>query len=102
MIHVIASIYVKEGKMSDVQKVYESFVPKVNSEKGCIMYLPTIDHKTDLPTQVLDDKLITVIEKWESKQSFQTHLSASHVIEFRKQIVDIVEKVSIKVLEEIQ
>ncbi len=100
MIHVIASIYVKEGKMPEIQKIYEFFVPKVNNEDGCIMYLPTIDHQTDIPTQSKDVNMVTVIEKWESMQAFNSHLSASHVVEFRAQIKGIVEKVTIKVLKE--
>lgn len=34
-------------------------------------------------------------------KSFKTHLSASHVIKYKEQVKDIVEKVSIKVLKEI-
>jgi len=34
--------------------------------------------------------------------AFVAHLNAPHVIEFRKQIKDIVEKVSVKVLKEFQ
>ncbi len=101
MIHVIASIFVKEEKLPDLQKIYESFVPKVNDEKGCIMYLPTIDHKTDIPTQAQDENLVTVIEKWENMQAFRAHLSASHTVEFREHIKGVVEKVSIKVLKEL-
>jgi len=98
MIHVIASIHVRKGKMSDLLGIYETFVPKVNKEPGCIMYLPTIDHPTDIATQVQAANIVTIIEKWESMAAFKAHLSAAHVAEFRENIIGVVEKVSIKVL----
>ncbi len=101
MIHVIASIYIKEGKLSEIMKIYESFVPKVIAEKGCIMYCPTADFETKIPTQSKEKNIITVIEKWEDLESFNAHLCAPHSREFRKDIKEIVEKVSIKVLKNI-
>ena len=101
MIHVIASIYTKEGTLPEMVKIYESFVPKVMAEKGCIMYCPTADFETEIPTQLKEKDIITVIEKWEDLESFNAHLCAPHSCEFRKDIKDIVEKVSIKVLKNI-
>jgi len=101
MVHIIASIYIKEGKLSDVMKIYESFVPKVLAETGCIMYCPTADLETEIPTQLKEKNIVTVIEKWEDLEAFHAHLSAQHSCEFREDIKDIVEKVSIKVLKDI-
>ncbi len=98
MIHVIASIFIKDKKMADVLKIYETFAPQVNQEEGCLLYLPTIDCKTDIATQVQAGNIVTVIEKWESMAAFKKHLAAPHVVEFRENIKEIVEKVSIKVL----
>ena len=101
MIHVIASIFIKKGKWSDAVKIYESFVPKVMSEKGCIMYCPTADYETKIQTQKKEKNIITVIEKWENIASFNAHLSAPHVLKFREDVQDVVEKVSIKVLKDV-
>ena len=98
MIHVIASIFIKEAKVPNVLKIYETFAPKVNQEEGCLLYLPTIDCKTDIATQLQADNIVTVIDKWESMAAFKKHLSAPHVVEFRENIKESVEKVSIKVL----
>ena len=100
MIHVLASIVIEEGKMPDVLKIYENFVPLVTGETGCLMYQPTLDVDTPIPTQVKDDNLVTVIEKWESMEAFNAHLNAPHVIQFRKEIKGIVKNISIKVLTE--
>lgn len=99
MIHVIASIYIKNGKLDEIKAIYKAFVPEVESESGCILYCPTYDFPTDISTQIKDRTVITVIEKWASSQAFHAHLTAPHVIQFREDIKGIVEKVSIKVLE---
>ena len=99
MVHVIASIVIEEGKMPDVLKIYENFVPLVTAENGCIMYQPTLDMDTPIPTQVKDANVVTVIEKWENMAAFNAHLNAPHVIQFREDIEGIVSKVSIKILE---
>jgi len=101
MIHVIASIYVREGRLSEITEIYESFVPKVLAEKGCMMYCPTADFETEIPTQQKERNIVTVIEKWEDLESFNAHICAPHSCEFRENIKDIVEKVSIKVLKNI-
>ena len=101
MIHVIASIFIKEGKLAEITKIYESFVPKVLAEEGCIMYCPTADFETEIPTQLKEKNIVTVIEKWEDLEAFHAHLNAPHSCEFREDIKDIVEKVSIKVLKNI-
>lgn len=98
MIHVIASIFVKENKMPAVLKVYEAFAPEVNRETGCLGYLPTVDYVTDIGTQLQAENVVTVIEGWESLAAFKAHLNAAQVIEFRAAIKGLVEKVSIKVL----
>ncbi len=100
MIHVIASIFVKENKMGQVLGIYERFAPKVNMEEGCLMYLPVLDYPTDIATQVKDKNILTVIEKWETMDAFRAHLNAPHVIRFREDIKGVVEKVLIKVLKQ--
>lgn len=99
MIHVIASISIQKGTQEEIRKIYESFVPQVEKEQGCLMYCPTVDFQTDIHTQTQDQNLVTIIEKWESIEAFNAHLNAPHVLQFREDIKGIVEKVSIKVLE---
>ena len=101
MIHVIASIHIKQGKLADIHKIYQSFVPKVKQEKGCFMYCPTADYETQIATQHKESHCITVIEQWQDLDCFHAHLNAPHVLAFRQDIQGIVEQVSIKVLEAI-
>ncbi len=101
MINVIASIYIKEGKLSDYLRILKANVPLVRKEKGCIEYVPAVDIETGLAAQVLEKNVVTILEKWESKDALNAHLGSSHMLEYREKVKDMVERVSIKVLKEI-
>ncbi len=46
--NVIASIYIKEGKLSDYLRVLKANVPLVRKEKVCTEYVPATDIETGL------------------------------------------------------
>ena len=100
MINVIASIRVKSGMLSDFLEIFKSNVPSVREEMGCIEYFPTVDIDADLPPQSLDENVVTIIEKWESLEALRDHLNAPHMLAYKEKVKDIVEGVSIKVLQE--
>lgn len=98
MIHVIASILVYDDKLQDVLGIYKDFVPQVLKEKGGSMYLPTIDVQTDLPRQDRNPNVVTVLEQWDDLAAFEAHINQAHSVQFRKDIENIVELISVKVL----
>ncbi len=100
MITVIASIYIKEGRRSEFIEIFKSNIPNVLKEKGCIEYVPTIDVPTGLPPQELNNNVVTIIEKWDSLEDLQAHLSAPHMLAYKEKVKDLVDKVSLKVLGE--
>ncbi|WP_457551670.1 putative quinol monooxygenase [Desulfobacula sp.] len=100
MITVIASIQIKEGRLSEFIEIFKFNIPDVLEEKGCIEYVPTIDVPTGLPPQELNDNVVTIIEKWDSLEDLKAHLSSPHMLEYRKKTKNLVEKMSIKVLKE--
>ena len=100
MITVIASIHVKLGNISQFIDIFKSNVPAVLAEEGCIEYYPTIDVKTGLPPQELNENVVTIIEKWETPDALKNHLSAPHMLVYREQVKEIVEKLTVKVLKE--
>ena len=100
MINVIASIRVKAGMRSEFLEVFKANVPNVREEKGCIEYLPTVDIDADLPPQVLDENVVTIIEKWENLEALRDHLVAPHMLAYKEKVQDIVEDLSVKVLQE--
>ena len=99
MINVIASICVKTGRLSDFLEIFKSIVPNVREERGCIEYFPSVDIDADLPPQRLDENVVTIIEKWESLEALRDHLKAPHMLAYKEKVKDIVEDVSLKVLQ---
>jgi quinol monooxygenase YgiN len=100
MINVLASVNIKPGKRSEFIKLFKANVPNVLAEVGCIEYVPTVDVTPALPRQIIDDNMVTIIEKWESLEALQAHLVAPHMLAYKEQVTDIVEGATIKVLEE--
>jgi len=100
MINVIASIKVKEGRLSDLLDIFKSNVPNVLEEKGCIEYAATIDIPTGLPPQQLEGNTITVLEKWESVEDLKTHLASPHMAAYFEKTENMVENTTIKVLQQ--
>ena len=100
MINVIASIHIKEGRLSEFIEIFKSNIPNVLEEKGCIEYVPTVDVPTGLPPQELDNNVVTIIEKWDSLEDLQTHLLAPHMLAYKENVKNLVDKLSLKVLGE--
>ena len=100
MIYVIASIHVKEGRLQDFIEVFKSNVPDVREERGCIQYSPTVDINADLPPQILDENVVTIIECWDSLDALRDHLATPHMLAYREKVKGIVEGTSLKVLQE--
>ena len=50
MITVLASIYIKDDKVQEFIRIFNSNVPAVLEEKGCVEYVPTIDFPSGLPS----------------------------------------------------
>lgn len=101
MITVIATIRVKNERKDEFIKVFKSNIPSVLNENGCIEYFPAVDLDTGLPPQILDDTVVTIIEKWQSVATLKEHLVAPHMRTYQEQVKDMVVGVNIKVLQAI-
>lgn len=101
MIHVIASIHIKEGRVPEFIEIFKANIPAVLAEKGCQGYMPTLDVPTGLPPQEVNPCVVTILEKWSSPDALKDHLSAPHMKAYHQKVKEIVDKVTIKVLEEI-
>lgn len=98
MITVLASIYVNEGAMDDFLKIFKANVPTVCAEEGCVSYVPMIDVETDLPPQIQNPNIVTIVEQWEDLNALKAHLAAPHMLKYKEDVKKLVEKVSLKVL----
>ena len=101
MIHVIASIHIKEGQVNGFLDIFKANVPKVLEEKGCMEYAPTVDVPTGLPPQEVNPDVVTIIEKWNSLEDLTAHLSSPHMLAYREKTKTLVEKMSVKILKEV-
>jgi quinol monooxygenase YgiN len=100
MICVLASIRVRRGERSAFLDIFNANVPKVRQEKGCIEYFPAVDIDAALNAQNLDENVVTVIEKWQSLEALRVHLAQPHMLEYKEKVKDLVEDVSLKVLQQ--
>ena len=100
MIYVLATIEVRDGQRDAFLKHFHDLVPKVRAEEGCIEYGPTVDLETNIGAQIpLRTNVITVVEKWEDLEALEHHLMASHMLEYRELVKDIVKEVSLQIVE---
>lgn len=84
MIHVLATVPVKQGCLPDALNCYRLLVPLVLAkESGCLEYTPTVDHDLALPNQRTNPDRILVTERWRSEADFRAHLAMPHCAEFR-------------------
>jgi quinol monooxygenase YgiN len=101
MINVIASIRVKGDRLSQFIEILKANVSKVREETGCIEYFPAIDIDSGLPVQKIDKNVVTIIEKWQSVEALRAHLKTPHMLAYRDRVKNMVEDLSIKVLQEV-
>jgi quinol monooxygenase YgiN len=99
MIHVLASIEVVPGCRDEFIQVFQSNVPAVLAEAGCLGYEPTVDVDSGLPVQEAQrENVVTIVEKWESLDYLHAHLKAPHMLAYKEQVKDMVKNVSLQVL----
>ncbi len=98
MVHVIASIRVKDGCLAEYAALFKENVPYVLAEDGCIEYAPCVDADTGWEVQDLDGRRLTVVEKWESMDALSAHSRAPHMTAFRERAGHLVEGVSLQVV----
>jgi quinol monooxygenase YgiN len=102
MLKIIAHIHFDPTKRARLLDIYDDFVPQVLAEDGCHQYEPHEDRLTELPNQLREEGRFLVLEQWRDWESFQAHLQAPHVIEFRKSIQGIVSDVKVNVLQSLK
>ncbi len=98
MVHVIAVVEIAPGQRDAFLIEFHKVVPFVRVEEGCIEYGPTIDVETGFAAPVRDN-VVTIIEKWEDIHALKAHLVAPHMLEYRKRVKGLVERMTVHVLQ---
>jgi quinol monooxygenase YgiN len=101
VIDVIASIRLKPGRRNEFLAILSANVPDVLAEDGCVDYYPAVDVDSGVAVQEKDADGVTVVEKWRDVPALQAHLKAPHMLAYRAKVADMVEKVSLKVVQRV-
>ena len=101
MIHVIASLRVKAGKVEDFLKAFRSYAVDVRKERGCIKYIGALEIDAVFAQQPIDKDVVKIIETWEDLEALSDHIAALEKSAYRERTKDLVEDRSIKVLQEV-
>lgn len=100
MIHVIALITTQPGKREKVLAAFNSNLPAVLAEDGCIEYGATVDAKEIPPTRnSVGPDTFVVVEKWASLAALQAHAVAPHMKAYGANVKDMVSNRVVHVLE---
>jgi quinol monooxygenase YgiN len=100
MIHVIATIELREGMRERFLAIVRDNLPHVRAEDGCLEYEPTVDLPTDHQAQLpLRPRTVTIVEKWRDLAALRAHLQAPHMLAYREKVKSLVQSVSLQVLE---
>jgi quinol monooxygenase YgiN len=100
MLYGVVSVRVKTGKLQEFLELFKSNAIKVKQEKGCIQYVSMVDSDVGLPIQVLDKNVVTILETWESIEALRNHFASPHMAAYFKKEKDLIEGVSLKMLQE--
>ena len=99
MIHVIATIELREGTRDAFLAEFQKIVTPVRAEEGCIEYGPAVDVPSGLSAQdTVRADVVTVVEKWENLESLKKHLQAPHMIAYRPKVEKMVQATKLLVL----
>jgi quinol monooxygenase YgiN len=100
VIHVIATIQLKEGTRDAFLSEFRQIIAPVRAEAGCLEYGPTVDVATGLSAQGPPrEDVVTVVEKWDSLDALRAHLQAPHMLAYRPRVKDYVVSVQLQVLQ---
>lgn len=100
MIHVIATIELKQGQRSVWLAEFNKLIPLVEAEAGCIEYSAAFDVATGLAVQQpVRENVAMVVEKWADVPALKAHLAAPHMAAYRETVKDLIAGVSLQVFQ---
>jgi quinol monooxygenase YgiN len=99
MIHLLAFITAKPGKLPELLQAFHGIMPTVHAEDGCIEYQPVVDAPgfTGFTTPLGPDTY-AVVEKWASAEALRKHASAPHMSDYNTRVGHLIDKRVLHVL----
>jgi quinol monooxygenase YgiN len=102
MIHVVVTMVIKEGRLPEFLELARRVAAEVRREAGCLAYDYTLDVKSPLPTQEpVQANRLTLIERWESLEALEAHMTAPHMKLYGPQMQPLRESAAIRVTRDI-
>jgi len=99
MIYVIAEVTLAKGTRTAFLDIFNKLVPAVRTEPGCIEYGPAIDVPTGIRgLEAPRENVVTIIEKWDSLEALNTHMTTPHMQQYLQDTKDCVRGKTIRVL----
>ena len=98
MIHVIATAYIDKGRRQEFIRAFNTNIPNVLAENGCIQYTPTVDFVSGIDRQTPpEEDTVVIIEQWETIEDLENHLVAPHMSVYRERVKDMVRSVELRI-----
>ncbi len=99
MIHVIATVTLREGGREAFLAILKDNLPRVLAEEGCRAYTPTVDVPSGMPLQPAPRAdVVTLIEAWDSLDHLRAHLKTPHMLAYREKVKGLVANVALDIL----
>jgi quinol monooxygenase YgiN len=99
MIHVLATVDLENGKLTEFLTEFGKVLPAVRAETGCIEYGPAIDVPSGIPIQSpVRENTVVIVEKWSDIDALKAHLIAPHMKTYREAVKGIVRGMTVQIL----
>jgi quinol monooxygenase YgiN len=98
MIHIVAVLTAKIGHRGSLLALFQSIVPAVREEPGCIEYQPMIDLPFS-PAKFGADTLV-VIEKWQDQAALDGHNDGAALKAFLDKAKPLLAQVDVYLLQD--
>jgi quinol monooxygenase YgiN len=85
MVHLLAFITARPGKLGEVLAAFRAIIPIVHAEDGCIEYAPVVDIEGfEGFTTPLGPDSYAVVEKWASPEALRKHAAQPHMVAYNQ------------------
>jgi quinol monooxygenase YgiN len=99
MIHVLATVELRDDKRPEFLIEFDKMVSSVRAETGCIEYGAAIDISSGIPIQApVRENTVVIIEKWSDIEALKAHLVAPHMKAYREAVKGIVKGMTVQIL----
>ncbi|HEY9711984.1 MAG TPA: putative quinol monooxygenase [Chroococcales cyanobacterium] len=90
---VVATAVAKPGKEKELERILTGLIEPTRKEEGFIQY--------DLHRSLDDPRVFIFFEIWESRAHLDKHAQNDHLVKYREEAKDLIERKELHILEQI-